>query len=122
MSRLRTAPAKPAAGFCMSSWGSPTRSFTAADVQRHERVDLRRLHHRVDFDLFVACADAPAARADLDGRDSELVVDVGVGPDAGAVGRLPFYRFAEKVPVNLLRRADQRLDVLALMAEQRPVD
>src|SRR5262249_62156083 len=52
-----------------------------------QRIELRRLHHHIDFDLFVSCADAPAARADLDGWYPQLVVDVGVGPDAGAVRR-----------------------------------
>src|SRR5262245_41521938 len=98
------------------------RSFPAADVQCHQRVELCSLHHLVDLDLFVSRADAPAARADLDGRDPELVVDVGIGPDAGAVGRLRLDPLAEQVPVGLLRRLHQRLDVLALVAKQRLVD
>ena len=99
-----------------------TRPLPTADIQRHQRVDLRRLHHLVDVDLLVAGADAPAARTDLDRRDAELVVDVGVGPDAGAVRTFRFDLLAEQVLKHLFRRLHQRRDVLALMTEQRLVD
>src|SRR5262249_14836221 len=98
------------------------RSFPAANVQRHQRIELRRLHHHIDFDLFVSCADAPAARADLDGWYPQLVVDVGVGPDAGAVRRFRLDLFAEQVLVDFFCRLDQRLDIFSLVTEERFVD
>src|SRR5262245_44774840 len=91
------------------------RSFPAANVQRHQRIELRRLHHHIDFDLFVSCADAPAARADLDGWYPQLVVDVSVGPDAGAVRRFRLDLFAEQVLVDFFCRLDQRLDIFSLV-------
>jgi hypothetical protein len=57
----------------------------AADVQSHERINLRRFDHHIDVDFFVPGADTPSAGADFYRGDSQLVVDVGVGPDAGAV-------------------------------------
>src|SRR5262245_26751136 len=98
------------------------RSFPAANVHRHQRIEVRRLHHHIDFDLFVSCADAPAARADLDGWYPQLVVDVGVGPDAGAVRRFRLDLFAEQVLVDFFCRLDQRLDILSLVTEERFVD
>src|SRR5215813_2801005 len=71
------------------------------------------------FDLFVSCADAPAARADLDGWYPQLVVDVGVGPDAGAVRRFRLDLFAEQVLVDFFCRLDQRLDIFSLVTEER---
>src|SRR5207237_3962801 len=97
-------------------------SFAAANVESHERVDLRRLHHHGDLDLFVSGADAATARADLDRRYAELVVDVGIGPDAGAVRRLGFDLVAEKISVDFLRRLNQWFHVLAFVPQQRPVD
>src|SRR5215469_951398 len=93
-----------------------------ANVQRDQGVDLRRLEHHVDIDLLVPGADAPTARTDLDGGYADLVIDIGVGPDAGAVRRLRPYLLAEKVAEDLLRRLQERLDVLALVAKQGPVD
>jgi hypothetical protein len=46
------------------------RSWPAADIQRDERVELSGFEHHVDVDLFVARADASAARANLDRGDS----------------------------------------------------
>src|SRR5262249_21501102 len=66
------------------------RAFPADNVHRHQRIELRRLRHHIDFDLFVSCADAPAARADLDGWYPQLVVDVGVGPESSSRWRSPF--------------------------------
>ena len=94
----------------------------AADVERHQRVELRRFDHHIDIDLFVPRGDAPAARTDLDRRNSKLVVDVRIGPDAGAIGRFGFDLLAEEVLVNLLGRFHQRLDILAFVAEQRLVE
>src|SRR5437899_3189569 len=43
------------------------RSLPAADVQGHQRVNLCRLHHNLNINLFIAGADPTTARADLDG-------------------------------------------------------
>src|SRR6202022_866987 len=96
-SRRRTASSR-------SEWRlSSTLSFTAADVQCHEGVEPCRLHHGINLDLLLSCADAPAAWTDLDGRYPELIVDVGIGPDACAVWGFWFDLFTDQVLIDLLR-------------------
>src|SRR3712207_6676483 len=89
-------------------------ALAAADVEGDEGVDLGRLHHLVDLQLFRAGPDAPAAGADLDGGDAHLVVDVGVGPDAGALRHLALELLPEEVLVDLLEGGDEWLHALAL--------
>src|SRR5262249_53347969 len=93
-----------------------------ANIERHYRVDLRGLDHDLDVDLLVARTDAPPARSYFYRRDMQLIVDVGVGPYAGAIRRFRFDIYAEQVPVDLFGTLDQRLDIFALMPEQRFID
>src|SRR5215475_14577217 len=96
---------------------SVERSGAAANIERHYRVDLRGLDQDLDVDLLVARTDAPPARSYFYRRDMQLVVDVGVGPYAGAIRRFRFDNYAEQVPVDLFGTLDQRLDIFALMPE-----
>ena len=50
------------------------------DSKKRYRVD-----HLIDGQLFIPRADAFSARADFHRRDTQLVVDVCVGPDARAI-------------------------------------
>src|SRR5262249_43953196 len=94
------------------------RSGAGANIERHKRVDLCSPHHDVDINLLVARTDASPPWSDFDRRDAELVVDVGVGPYAGAIRRFRFDIDAEQIPVHLFGTLDQRLDIFALMSEQ----
>src|SRR5262249_39588352 len=110
----QASPARTSAEFVALAKGNPkfahaeqrkirnlrSRSVSAANVQCHQRVELRGLHHCIDLNLFVSCADAPPARTDLDGWYPQLVIDVGIRPDAGAVRRFRLDPFAEEVAVN----------------------
>jgi hypothetical protein len=51
---------------------------------------LCSLDHDVDLDLLVARTDAPPAPSYLDRRDTQLVIDVDVGPYAGTIRRRDF--------------------------------
>ena len=68
-----------------------TSGFTLAsrpgtDIQRDQRVELCRVDHHVDLNFVIA-------RDDPDRGDSQFIINVGVGPDAGAVGRFVFDLF-----------------------------
>jgi hypothetical protein len=67
---------------------------------------LRSLDHDIDVDLLVTRTDAPPTRSYLDRRDTQLVVDVGVRPYAGAIGRFRFDVNAEQIPVDLFGTLD----------------
>src|SRR5262249_51888025 len=107
---------------CPSLRSPRPRPVASADIQRHERVNLRCLHHHVDLDLLVSRTDPTPARADFDRRYSHLVVEIGIRPDACAIGGLGLDFRTEQPAIHFLRRSNQRLDGLAFVTEQGFVD
>ena len=106
--------------FAKMTLGAPL-FFPVADLGRSERIDLRADVDVFDVNLLGTYRVFPTAQTELQCRYAHFIVDVGVGPDAGAKSVRNRRLLATHAFVGLFDDFDQCFYALFLIAHQRSV-